>query len=62
MKIKDDLIRRKEVILIIQNIIRNIQMQDYGSDSGIRYLYDAIDQIIKLPDDTPRLGKWVKAE
>lgn len=56
-KIKDDLVRRKEVILIIQNIIRNIQMQDYGSDSGIRHLYDAIDQIIKLPDDTPHPGK-----
>lgn len=40
---------KSEVQLLIQNYIRNIQMNDYGSDSGIPQLYAVMEQIDNLP-------------
>ena len=41
--------KKSEVQLLIQNYIRNIQMNDYGNDSGIPQLYAVMEQIEKLP-------------
>jgi hypothetical protein len=46
---KKEWILKSEVELIIQNYIRNIQMNDYGKDSGIPQLYAVKGQISKLP-------------
>ena len=48
-KSKDGYVLKSEVLLIIQNYIRSIQMQDYGTDAGIPQLYAVMDQIGKLP-------------
>ena len=48
-KSKDGYVLKSEVLLIIQNYIRSIQMQDYGTDAGIPQLYAVMDQISKLP-------------
>ena len=48
-KKKDGYLMKSEVQLLIQNYIRNIQMNDYGSDSGIPQLYAVMEQIEKLP-------------
>ena len=40
---------KSEVQLLIQNYIRNIQMNDYGSDRGIPQLYVVMEQIDNLP-------------
>lgn len=48
-KTKDGYILKSEVQHIIQNYIRSIQMNDYGSDSGIPQLYAVMEQIEKMP-------------
>ena len=48
-KIKDGYLTKSKVLLLIQNYIRNIQMNDYGSDSGIPQLYAVMEQIDNLP-------------
>ena len=47
-KKKDGYLMKSEVQLLIQNYIRNIQMNDYGSDSGIPQLYAVMKQIDNL--------------
>ena len=46
---KDRYLLKSEVQLLIQNYIRNIQMNDSGSDNGIPQLYEIMEQIDKLP-------------
>ena len=48
-KNKDGYVLKSEVQLIIQNYIRVIQMNDYGSDEGIPQLYRVMDMIDKMP-------------
>ena len=48
-KNKDGYLTKSKVLLLIQNYIRNIQMNDYGNDSGIPQLYAAMEQIDNLP-------------
>ena len=48
-KKKEEYLIKSEVHLLIQNYIRNIQMNDYGSDSGIPQLYAVMEQIDNLP-------------
>lgn len=48
-KKKDGYLMKSEVQLLIQNYIRNIQMNDYGSDRGIPQLYAVMEQIDNLP-------------
>lgn len=48
-KNKDGYVLKSEVRLIIQNYIRCIQMNDYGSDNGIPQLYRVMDMIEKMP-------------
>ena len=54
-KNKDGYILKSEAILIIQNYIRGIQMNDYGTDDGIPQLYAVMDQIddMKTEDVAP---------
>lgn len=44
----DVLVKKKDVILVLQNMIREIQMNDYGTDSGVKELYEAIKRIDAL--------------
>lgn len=44
----DGYVLKSEVLLIIQNYIRGIQMMDYGKDSGIPQLYAVMDAISKM--------------
>ena len=46
---KDGYLIKSQVQSLIQNYIRNIQMNDYGSDSGIPQLYAVMEQIDNLP-------------
>lgn len=46
---KDKYLLKSEVQLLIQNYIRNIQMNDSGTDCGIPQLYTIMEQIDKLP-------------
>ena len=46
---KDKYLLKSEVQLLIQNYIRNIQMNDYGSDNGIPQLYEIMRRIDNLP-------------
>ena len=46
---KDKYLLKSEVQSLIQNYIRNIQMNDSGSDNGIPQLYTVMEQIDKLP-------------
>ena len=48
-KNKDGYVLKSEVQLIIQNYIRGIQMNDYGSDEGISQLYAVMKQIEQMP-------------
>lgn len=48
-KKKDGYMPKSEVLLILQNYIRTIQMNDYGTDSGIPQLYKAMDYIEDAP-------------
>ena len=45
---KDKYLLKSEVQLLIQNYIRNIQMNDSGTDNGIPQLYTIMEQIDKL--------------
>lgn len=47
-KRNDGYVLKSEVILIIQNYIRSIQMNDYGTDSGIPQLYAVMDKVDKM--------------
>ena len=46
---KDEYLMKSEVQLLIQNYIRNIQMNDSGTDNGIPQLYAIMEQIDNLP-------------
>ena len=46
---KDKYLLKSEVQSLIQNYIRNIQMNDSGTDNGIPQLYTVMEQIDKLP-------------
>ena len=61
-KKKDGYLMKSEVQLLIQNYIRNIQMNDYGSDSGIPQLYAVMKQIDNLHtvDIVKGGAEWVK--
>jgi hypothetical protein len=48
-KKKDGYMPKSEVLLILQNYIRTIQMNDYGTDSGIPQLYKAMTYIEDAP-------------
>lgn len=48
-KQKDGYILKSEVLLVIQNYIRGIQMMDGGTDAGIPQLYNVMSQIDKMP-------------
>lgn len=61
-KNKDGYVLKSEVTLVIQNYIRGIQMNDYGTDSGIPQLYAVMDKINELPteDVVPvKRAKWI---
>lgn len=40
---------KEDVLLVLQNYIRQLQMNDYGTDSGIAQLYHAMSLIEELP-------------
>lgn len=44
-KLKDGKVLKSDVLWTIQNYIRDIQMNDYGSDKGIPQLYALMKQI-----------------
>ena len=46
---KDEYLMKSEVQSLIQNYIRNIQMNDSGTDNGIPQLYTIMEQIDNLP-------------
>ena len=46
-------VRKEDVLFLIQNEIRNIQMNDYGTDSGIPQLYHIMSLIEEMPLSTP---------
>lgn len=48
-KKKDGYMPKSEVLLILQNYIRTIQMNDYGTDSGIPQLYKTMTYIEDAP-------------
>lgn len=65
---KSGLIQKNAVLLTIQNYIRNLQMNDNGSDPGILHLsqiYDLIDRLPILVSDCdsgsiePHYAKWI---
>lgn len=61
-KKKDGYMPKSEVLLILQNYIRTIQMNDYGTDSGIPQLYKAMTYIEDAPTADVaevRHGKWI---
>ena len=58
-KPKDGNILKSDVLWIIQNYIRGIQMNDYGSDSGIPQLYAVMEQIEKMEVQE---AHWVRDE
>ena len=47
-KSADGNVLKSDVLWIIQNYIRNIQMNDYGKDAGIPQLYAVMEQIEKM--------------
>ena len=47
-KPKDGSVLKSDVLWIIQDYIRGIQMNDYGSDSGIPQLYAVMAQIEEM--------------
>ena len=49
---KEDYIKKSDVLLLIQNRIRAIQMNDYGTDSGITQLYSVMSDIEKLQGES----------
>lgn len=58
----DGYVLKSEVLFIIQNYIRGIQMNDYGSDSGIPQLYNVMDMVYKMAteDVAPiKRARWI---
>ena len=45
---KDELIKKSEVLLLIQNYIRSKQMYDFTKDTGIPQLYHIYSEVEKL--------------
>lgn len=41
-------VKKEDVLQLIQNYIRNIQMNDYGKDEGISQLYHTMELIEKM--------------
>ena len=58
-KPKDGSILKSDVLWIIQDYIRGIQMNDYGSDSGIPQLYAVMERIEKMEVQE---ANWLKDE
>ena len=58
-KPKDGNILKSDVLWIIQNYIRGIQMNDYGSDSGIPQLYAVMERIENMEVQE---AHWVRDE
>ena len=52
-------VQKEDVLWIIQNYIRNIQMNDYGMDKGIPQLYAVMEQIEKMEVQE---AHWLKDE
>ena len=50
-KTSDGYVLKSEVLLIIQNYIRGIQMNDHGTDSGIPQLYAVMDKVNEMPTE-----------
>ena len=48
MKWRKEWLLKSEVLLLIQNNIRSIQMLDYGKDEGIPQLYQLYSQVEKM--------------
>lgn len=48
-RISHGLVQKEDVIQLIQNYIRNIQSNDYGTAEGIPQLYAVIGMIEQLP-------------
>lgn len=48
-KNKDGYVLKSDVLFLIQDHIRGIQMADGGSDAGIPQLYAAMEAIEKMP-------------
>ena len=42
-------VMKEDVLQVIQNYIRSIQMNDYGKDEGISQLYNAMEFIAEMP-------------
>ena len=58
-KPKDGNVLKSDVLWIIQNYIRDIQMKDYSSDNGIPQLYAVMDQIENMEVQE---AHWIKDE
>ena len=50
-------VMKEDVLQVIQNYIREIQMNDYGNDDGIPQLYHAMVLIEELPLEEYANGK-----
>lgn len=50
------LVKKEDVLQLIQNHIRNIQMNDYGKDSGVPQLYAVMSQIEEMPIEDSELA------
>lgn len=58
----DGYVLKSEVLLIVQNYIRGIQMNDHGTDSGIPQLYAVMDKVNEMPleDVAPvKRARWI---
>ena len=53
----DGYVLKSEVLLIIQNYIRCIQMNDHGTDSGIPQLYTLMDKVDEMATEDVALVK-----
>lgn len=61
-KNSDGYVLKSEVLLIVQNYIRDIQMNDHGTDSGIPQLYAVMDKVNGIPteDVAPvKRARWI---
>ena len=58
-KPKDGAVLKSDVLWIIQNYIRGVQMLDHSRDSGIPQLYAVMDQIEKMDVQE---ANWIRDE
>lgn len=52
-KKEEEYLKKDEILTLIQNNIRSIQMRDNSTDSGIPQLYSLMKQIEKIKGKTP---------